>query len=1206
MRNHCVIYYVIIVLSLFHWPNVNGEDVLLNRLKDGSKNFQQELTKLVKLNLGYQTLQDQFNQMSQEKNTIQFDAHSKLKNFVRDFERKTEIAENVLNHMATYILEDYKTNNVGEQRSIESCCQFDESNLEFNSIFGEKISMDHICEQTPTSNSDICPTLGRPKSSEKVHLLNKKKILDSTRSIYEKEAKGEARNIQYDSLDGYSFTYPAYQDPSPMECTCAQRDPRFSSRLAETLAGNKGRHFLIVLDYSEKIQNTIAIMRKVATTLLKLVTSKDMISVKFYHEDNLVPGDNKADCLKISSKATPYLKDKILKEIETKQPKGDAASYSKIFRESFTALKNEHSNQTEKHFIFVTSGYYIDSWSEVQTVFEEGREDFGCDLSFSLLLLYKDGDWGTTTYNNNKNLKGVGCNVKGRDNFMEFELGKDNNHFTINSKISAILSSAKNFNDFNDKVHYIMPISDRFGRGTTIDACKAVVDKSSSSQNPMKGAVCLSFLTNEFIREEWSQTENSYWFLIKKNGQTFIHPKFGQPLGSDELSRTVSILQIESSQSFKDEVYDDMISGNSGTKILLQVIAPKGRGPFGASSHNTTLTYTWRAVPKSDFVLAIVTSSGFYDSKLKITDQGGAENYHRIDLWNSTDYDGHLCKYSGTQVAVKDLAVIKFPAYAFLRPSVYYKLEKEIELVQQLKHLCTPGSTTLPPAGFFRSIDSFKNLCLSAKATHGMNAFWNKDKSEETVNILSRYVGMENGFFRAYPGHLMNPSYDPRARPWYRLMIAQKGITLTTPYPDAFTGENVMTLGKVLLKGGKSTERAGVMAMDFKLTYMKYLLERTITECDSGHHCVVIDRNGFVVYQSSFMEKNKNPTLENQHIVKMHGVVAKSMIEEGVMIKNYCLEIRNNITIKEWFYSLDHVTESKKYQSSRSSLDYRVVPIIGSNLLLLYINGINDCSGLESCNCQDPTDGERFGYCSNDISETNCECPCIQPVTCLSDLRITPGRLECNPEDKRKTDFSEKWFKGNISELTLCFDPECKKRDTWDNCESFKPACNWCFKFPNGTHVADEKKHCDYSDEECFPTPSPPIITPAPPTTPDSQETEDLSDGAIAVIILFSIIFVCSILGGIYWWFNKKAKRRQRNNNNNGNNSNTTLTPRANSGFDDDQYQPGYQPSGHAPNDRLGSVPSPTDTKDAAVEITMPAVYEERPADENGSVSTTA
>ena len=45
----------------------------------------------------------------------------------------------------------------------------------------------------------------------------------------------------------------------------------------ESLPGKEGRHFVIVLDYSEKIQNTISVMRKVAKTLLQLVTSRDKV-----------------------------------------------------------------------------------------------------------------------------------------------------------------------------------------------------------------------------------------------------------------------------------------------------------------------------------------------------------------------------------------------------------------------------------------------------------------------------------------------------------------------------------------------------------------------------------------------------------------------------------------------------------------------------------------------------------------------------------------------------------------------------------------------------------------------------------------------------------------------------------------------------------------------------------------------------------------
>ena len=56
--------------------------------------------------------------------------------------------------------------------------------------------------------------------------------------------------------------------------------------------------------------------------------------------------------------------------------------------------------------------------------------------------------------------------------------------------------------------------------GTTIDACQPVVNKKL--KNNLIGVVCISFLTSEFVREDWSNTEHSYWFLIDENGTLMI------------------------------------------------------------------------------------------------------------------------------------------------------------------------------------------------------------------------------------------------------------------------------------------------------------------------------------------------------------------------------------------------------------------------------------------------------------------------------------------------------------------------------------------------------------------------------------------------------------------------------------------------------------------------------------------------------------
>lgn len=58
--------------------------------------------------------------------------------------------------------------------------------------------------------------------------------------------------------------------------------------------------------------------------------------------------------------------------------------------------------------------------------------------------------------------------------------------------------------------------------GTTIDACQPIVNKKENAQNELIGVVCISFLTSEFVREDWSNTEDSYWFLIEQNGMFII------------------------------------------------------------------------------------------------------------------------------------------------------------------------------------------------------------------------------------------------------------------------------------------------------------------------------------------------------------------------------------------------------------------------------------------------------------------------------------------------------------------------------------------------------------------------------------------------------------------------------------------------------------------------------------------------------------
>ena len=76
--------------------------------------------------------------------------------------------------------------------------------------------------------------------------------------------------------------------------------------------------------------------------------------------------------------------------------------------------------------------------------------------------------------------------------------------------------------------------------GTTIDACQQIVNRKENTKHELIGVACISFLTSEFVREDWSNTEDSYWFLIEKNGMkiklktvtNYIHTKTNMKFGS--------------------------------------------------------------------------------------------------------------------------------------------------------------------------------------------------------------------------------------------------------------------------------------------------------------------------------------------------------------------------------------------------------------------------------------------------------------------------------------------------------------------------------------------------------------------------------------------------------------------------------------------------------------------------------------------------
>ncbi|RDY29894.1 methyl-accepting chemotaxis protein [Lachnotalea glycerini] len=100
------------------------------------------------------------------------------------------------------------------------------------------------------------------------------------------------------------------------------------------------------------------------------------------------------------------------------------------------------------------------------------------------------------------------------------------------------------------------------------------------------------------------------------------------------------------------------------------------------------------------------------------------------------------------------------------------------------------------------NIDYVQDLLMSVKDT----------KSE----LLSAYFGTATGKFVNAPEDVMPDGYDPTTRDWYLMAVEKQGETvITSPYQDASTGDNIVTIAKTVEKDGKVV---GVVAVDCTLT----------------------------------------------------------------------------------------------------------------------------------------------------------------------------------------------------------------------------------------------------------------------------------------------------------------------------------------------------------------------------------------------------
>ena len=150
----------------------------------------------------------------------------------------------------------------------------------------------------------------------------------------------------------------------------------------------------------------------------------------------------------------------------------------------------------------------------------------------------------------------------------------------------------------------------------------------------------------------------------------------------------------------------------------------------------------------------------------------------------------------------------------------------------------------------------------------------NGASSEEIIEYITRESsGTEEQFDESYTGiyGVVNDvyvdgvgwvppaDYDPKARDWYKFIVAHKGeVVIVPPYVDAQTGNVIISVGKAL------SDNNNALALDLTLNGVQEIVEDI--QINGYGYGYVVNKDGMVIAHHDRRENGKNYNdLEEQH-----------------------------------------------------------------------------------------------------------------------------------------------------------------------------------------------------------------------------------------------------------------------------------------------------------------------------------------------------
>ncbi|XP_076070324.1 uncharacterized protein LOC143041995 isoform X3 [Mytilus galloprovincialis] len=557
-------------------------------------------------------------------------------------------------------------------------------------------------------------------------------------------------------------------------------------------------------------------------------------------------------------------------------------------------------------------------------------------------------------------------------------------------------------------------IEDKLGLVTTLGI--PTLDKGGNFFGVM--GIDLSLLLMFYEVVHFRQGQHGYGFVVGNSGKILVHPYMPNPQQQMEQPRFYEIDQIEPVLS--DESVFNITNGLPGhfySKIAALWKTPDVQGTKPA-------TYYYK--PISHF-------HGNYSVVLVIFDEDMEELradediekgefpsfiYHRMDLYdNDTLSIAGFCTRDNS-VVLKNNATVKFA------PSVYSNPVKSLEYEQNNKNRSYPFYQHYRNARLFsKNADIHQSASNDIVLTDITDQVWTQD------DMIWRYLGTENGFFKIFPGTMLSDiHYDPRDDIWYRKAAENPDkyvfIDMETPKQNSST---YVTMAKVFYQTSSGSV-SGVVAADMSRRQFSTILTNMMTSC---LHCYILDDAGYV-----FGQANSSMDLTRAHITQIAGPVSFLLLKQGFLKPEVCMDATSGV--KRLTYRLDL---GGRWSSIRKvgCHDYTLMAINNTNLYLLSYQPDN-CFSLDvgTCNCQ-----EKCLLCNNQMdSMCQCPCTCVNRAIdiCNSSFTMTRGYAPCRESLRHwKTVKTINLHQSNITECQ----PQCPSFQTEKDC-LFMSGCIWC------------------------------------------------------------------------------------------------------------------------------------------------------------------